>query len=52
MAATNAVYTKGSLAKELNLQGLIRNRVVDGVVQEGQHAYAWTKIIEETNNFY
>lgn len=52
MAATNAVYTKGSLAKELNLQGLIRNRVVDGVVQEGQHAYAWTKMIEETNNFY
>jgi hypothetical protein len=52
MSTTNAVYTKGSLAKELNLLGLVRNQVVDGIVEEGQAEYAITKIIEESNAKY
>lgn len=52
MSQTNSVYTKGSLAKELNLNGLIRNEVVDGVVQEGQAEYLITKIIEQSNAKY
>lgn len=52
MPVANQIYTKGSLLKELNLANLVRNRVVDGVVQQGQHAYAWMKIIEGINNKY
>jgi len=52
MASTNQIYTKGNLLKELNIASLIRNTVVPGVVQQGQHSYAWMKLLEGTNNFY
>jgi hypothetical protein len=52
MSTANQLYTKGSLLKELNLANLVRNRIVDGVVMQGQSAYAWTKIIEGINNKY
>ncbi len=52
MSAPVANYTQGSLAKELNLLGLIRNEVVDGIVEEGQAEYAITKIIENSNAMY
>jgi len=49
MSTTNAIYSKGSLLKEMNFAGLVRNTVVDGIVLEGQHSHAWMKLIEETN---
>lgn len=52
MSQTQSIYTKGSLAKELTLNNLIANKEVDGVVQQGQAAYTWTKVIEQTNSYY
>jgi hypothetical protein len=52
MSQTQSIYTKGSLAKELTMANLVANRVVDGVVQEGQAAYTWTSVIEQTNSYY
>jgi hypothetical protein len=49
---TNAIQTKGSLLREANLAGLVKNTVVDGIVQEGQASYAILKVIEEMNNHY
>ena len=36
MSAINQIYTKGSLLKEVNIAGLVRNDVVDGIVTQGQ----------------
>lgn len=52
MSNTTAIYSKGSLMKEMSIAGLVRNTVVDGVVQEGQASYTWIKMIEETNAYY
>jgi hypothetical protein len=49
---TNAIYSKGSLMKEMTIANLVRNQVVDGVVQEGQASYTWTMLIEKTNALY
>ena len=52
MSNTNAIYSKGSLMKEMTIANLVRNQVVDGVVQEGQSSYTWTMLIEKTNALY
>lgn len=52
MSQTQSIYTKGSLAKELTLNNLVANKEVDGVVQEGQAAYSWTSVIEQTNAYW
>ena len=49
---TNAIYSKGSLMKEMTIANLVRNQIVDGVVQEGQASYTWTMLIEKTNALY
>jgi hypothetical protein len=46
---TNAIQTKGSLLKEANLAGLVKNTIIDGIVQENQAPYALLKLIEEMN---
>lgn len=52
MSRPGTDYSKGNLLKDYVLNALVNNRVVDGIVQEGQAAYVTTKIIEESNNFY
>jgi hypothetical protein len=49
MSAINQIYTKGSLLKEVNIAGLVRNDVVDGIVTQGQASWVIQKLIEETN---
>lgn len=50
--ATGTVYTNQGLLKEFTANALANNRIVDGVVMQGQAPYILAKIIEESNAKY
>lgn len=50
--ATATVYTNQGLLKEFTANALANNRIVDGVVMQGQSPYILAKFIEESNAKY